>query len=200
MVTFWGFTRRAAISEVTTLTIVVMSSLKRSEKRVLRKLSRLSRLWTYCAMLFTYGGMGQCQQGLVTRLYNVRKGNDLKEIFHCGLSVLYWCWWWLRWLWTTTKCFRHTEWLPWWLEVGSVSSCWPQVRGLLSCCWQNLELNWLAWCQKTPAPFNSPPLSWRQREAGSSEAHRLLQYMIQDTQELLYNAVWAYSLLSLKLQ
>lgn len=35
-----------------------MSSLKRSEKRVLRKLSRLSMLCTYWAMLFTYRGDG----------------------------------------------------------------------------------------------------------------------------------------------
>lgn len=72
-ITFWGFTTRAAISEVTTLTMVVMSSLKRSEKRVLRKLSCLSVLCTYWAMLFTYSGGG----GNV----NMETG-DLPE--HCG--------------------------------------------------------------------------------------------------------------------
>lgn len=88
-ITFWALIESAATSEVTTLTIVVMSSLKRLENRALRGTSCFCTLSTYWAMLFTLKKISIVYQMWVCKQ---RQIVELKEFTHCEESFLYISW------------------------------------------------------------------------------------------------------------
>lgn len=182
--------------------MVVMSSLKRSEKRVLRKLSRLSRLCTYCAMLFTYGGRGQCQRGGWWPACTMRHGRTAWR-----KSLSQWTFWYFigapgaQAASGLQNASDNTEWLPWRLEVTRVSSSWPLLRGSFHAPDRTWSLAVRPSVRRHPHPHPQQPTSWKtERGRVPRTTQVVLVHDTGHTKEPFYNAVRIESLLFLKLQ